>query len=145
MLPFSTATWVWLALIVLFVMAEAVTVSLVSIWFAAGAAAALIVSGFSSSWTLQITVFVVVSALALAGTRPLIKKQRAAKKQPMNAQSNVGRKASVIAAVTLDSPGRVRLDGVDWRAECDTPLAVGTTCEVVAVNGTTLTVRPVQV
>lgn len=145
MLPFSPATWVWLALVVAFVVAEAVTVSLISIWFAAGAAAAMVVSGFSDSATLQITVFVVVSALALALTRPFIKKQRAAKKAPMNAQSNVGRKASVIAAVTRDSPGRVRLDGVDWRAESDTPLAVGTTCEVVAVNGTTLTVKPVQV
>ncbi len=145
MLPFSPATWVWLVLIVLFVVAEAVTVSLVSIWFAAGAAAAMVVSGFSDSATLQITVFVVVSTLALAVTRPMIKKQRAAKNAPMNAQSNVGRKASVIAAVTRDNPGRVRLDGVDWRAECETPLAVGTTCEVVAVNGTTLTVKPVQV
>ena len=145
MFPFSTATWVWLFLIVAFVVAEAVTVSLVSIWFAAGAAAALIVSGFSSSLTLQITVFVVVSALALALTRPFVKKQRAAKAAPMNAQRNVGRKASVIATVSRDTPGRVRLDGVDWRAECDTPLAVGTMCEVVAVNGTTLTVKPVQV
>ena len=42
MLNFSTASIVWLVLVVLFALLEASTVSLVSIWFAAGAAAALI-------------------------------------------------------------------------------------------------------
>ena len=41
-LPFSLQTLTWLILIVLFVVLEGVTVSLVSIWFAVGAAAALI-------------------------------------------------------------------------------------------------------
>lgn len=141
-LPFSLQTLVWLILIVVFVVLEGMTVSLVSIWFAVGAAAALIASAFSTSVTLQLTVFVVVSAAVLACTRPLVKKQRARKAPPMNAQSNVGRTASVIAAVTPDVPGRVRLDGVDWRAQCSSPLAVGTLCEVVAVHGTTLLVKP---
>ena len=62
-LPFSLQTLTWLILIVLFVVLEGVTVSLVSIWFAVGAAAALIASAFSTSVTLQLTVFVVVSAV----------------------------------------------------------------------------------
>ena len=62
----------------------------------------------------------------------------------MNAQSNVGRTASVIAAVTPDVPGRVRLGGVDWRAQSSSALAVGTLCEVVAVQGTTLVVKPLS-
>ena len=143
-LPFSLQTLTWLILIVLFGVLEGVTVSLVSIWFAVGAAAALIASAFSTSVTLQLTVFVVVSAVVLACTRPLVKKQREKKAPPMNAQSNVGRTASVIAAVTPDVPGRVRLGGVDWRAQSSSALAVGTLCEVVAVQGTTLVVKPLS-
>ena len=41
--------------------------------------------------------------------------------------------------------GRVRVDGVDWRAVCDTPLEAGTRCRVTAVGATTLTVEPLPV
>lgn len=39
-------------------------------------------------------------------------------------------------------PGRARLSGVDWAARCDVPLAEGQLAEVVAVEGTTLVLRP---
>ncbi|HAG65766.1 MAG TPA: NfeD family protein, partial [Ruthenibacterium lactatiformans] len=49
-MAFTISSLVWLILLIAFVVVEALTVSLVSIWFAAGAVAALIVSGFTSSW-----------------------------------------------------------------------------------------------
>ena len=73
-MAFTISSLVWLILLIAFVVVEALTVSLVSIWFAAGAVAALIVSGFTSSWLVQFAVFAVVSAVALAATRPLVKK-----------------------------------------------------------------------
>ena len=68
-MAFTISSLVWLILLIAFVVVEALTVSLVSIWFAAGAVAALIVSGFTSSWLVQFAVFAVVSAVALAATR----------------------------------------------------------------------------
>ena len=55
---------------------------------------------------------------------------------------NVGQTAEVIAAVEPARPGRARLSGVDWAARCDVPLAEGQLAEVVAVEGTTLVLRP---
>ena len=52
-MAFTISSLVWLILLIAFVVVEALTVSLVSIWFAAGAVAALIVSGFTSSWLVQ--------------------------------------------------------------------------------------------
>lgn len=61
---------------------------------------------------------------------------------PTNADRNVGQTAEVIAAVEPARPGRARLSGVDWAARCDVPLAEGQLAEVVAVEGTTLVLRP---
>ena len=62
-MAFTISSLVWLILLIAFVVVEALTVSLVSIWFAAGAVAALIVSGFTSSWLVQFAVFAVVRAV----------------------------------------------------------------------------------
>ena len=133
-------------MLIAFVVVEALTVSLVSIWFAAGAVAALIVSGFTSSWLVQFAVFAVVSAVALAATRPLVKKRMTARRVPTNADINVGRKAQVLVEVTPDVTGRVRLDGVDWNARCATPgdtLAPGQSCRVAEIHSTLLIVEPI--
>ena len=72
--------WLWLGAIVLFGVAEVFTDSMVSIWFVAGSLAALFAC--MSGWSLggltpeatQALVFAVVSALALALTRPLVRR-----------------------------------------------------------------------
>ena len=138
-MAFTISSLVWLILLIAFVVVEALTVSLVSIWFAAGAVAALIVSGFTSSWLVQ---FAVVSAVALAATRPLVKKRMTARRVPTNADINVGRKAQVLVEVTPDVTGRVRLDGVDWNARSEQTIPAGSLCVVLSVDGATLTVRP---
>lgn len=145
-MAFTISSLVWLILLIAFVVVEALTVSLVSIWFAAGAVAALIVSGFTSSWLVQFAVFAVVSAVALAATRPLVKKRMTARRVPTNADINVGRKAQVLVEVTPDVTGRVRLDGVDWNARCATPgdtLTPGSLCRVTEIHSTLLIVEPV--
>ena len=145
-MAFTISSLVWLILLIAFVVVEALTVSLVSIWFAAGAVAALIVSGFTSSWLVQFAVFAVVSAVALAATRPLVKKRMTARRVPTNADINVGRKAQVLVEVTPDVTGRVRLDGVDWNAQCATPgdtLAPGSRCRITEIHSTLLIVEPV--
>ena len=122
-MAFTISSLVWLILLIAFVVVEALTVSLVSIWFAAGAVAALIV-------------------VALAATRPLVKKRMTARRVPTNADINVGRKAQVLVEVTPDVTGRVRLDGVDWNARSEQTIPAGSLCVVLSVDGATLTVRP---
>ena len=57
---------IWLLVVIALLMVEAGTVSLVSLWFAAGALAALIAGLFSAPLWLQLTLFLVVSCLSLA-------------------------------------------------------------------------------
>jgi len=61
----SAAPILWLILVILLIVLEVATYQLVAIWFALGAAAALIVSLFELSGTVQIVVFIAVSALKI--------------------------------------------------------------------------------
>ena len=135
----------WLAAAVFFLVVEASTVSMTSVWFAIGAAAALLTCLFTGSLRAQALVFIVVSILCLLAFRPLAAKLRR-KATPTNADRNLGREATVLTPVTAEVPGRVRLDGVDWNARCVTPgdrLEPGERCRITEIHSTLLLVEPV--
>ena len=56
----------WLILLVAFAIVEGVTVSLVSVWFIGGAAAALIAALCGAEVWLQVVLFVAISVILLA-------------------------------------------------------------------------------
>jgi len=135
----------WLAAAVFFLVVEASTVSMTSVWFAIGAAAALLTCLFTGSLRAQALVFIVVSVLCLWAFRPLAAKLHR-KATPTNADRNLGREATVLTPVTAEVPGRVRLDGVDWNARCVTPgdrLEPGERCRITEIHSTLLLVEPV--
>ncbi len=137
--------FLWLAAVVGFLLLEASTFSMTSVWFAIGAAAALLTCLFTGSLRAQALVFIVVSALCLWAFRPLAAKLRR-KATPTNADRNLGREATVLTPVTAEVPGRVRLDGVDWNARCVTPgdrLEPGERCRITEIHSTLLLVEPV--
>ena len=116
----------WAAAIVVFAIAEAATTALVSIWFAVGAAAAMVASIFTASLGVQCAVFAVVSAVT-----PL----------------TIGSRGIVLREIPQGDIGRVRVDGLDWQARTvdGTPLPKDARCEVKNVDGAVLIVSAVPV
>lgn len=139
-------TWIWLILIVVFLVAEAATTALISLWFAVGALAALIVSIFTNLFAVQIVVFAVVSAITLAIMVPLLAKRRANQKPPVTngAQLVLGKRGVVLKAILPGEIGRVRVDGLDWQARADVALPEGSRCQVTAADGAVLTVTAAE-
>lgn len=108
---------VWIALTVVFGFMEAATAQLVSIWFVIGSVAALGAYFFGAGVTAQVVIFIVVSALALVITRPIVKKFTKPKIQAMNADSYVGLDAVVTEDIdNIHSAGAVKVKGVEWTA-----------------------------
>ena len=66
----------WLIAAVGFLMLEGATVSMTSIWFAIGAAAALLSCLFTESFRVQAVLFTAVSVLCLLAFRPLAARLR---------------------------------------------------------------------
>lgn len=139
----NTMTLIWLILAVAMAVLEACTVQLVSLWFAIGSLAACITSLFTDSIVIQAVVFVVVSAVALAVTRPLVKKLKRCGAEATNADRYVGRTGVVIEAIDNDLPqGMVKVDNQRWtaRSVSGEPIPEGAHVKVTAIEGVKLMV-----
>ena len=143
----SPDTLFWLIAVIAFVVLEASTTALVSIWFAVGAAAALIVSFFTQSLSVEAAVFSVVSAVALILMVPTLAKRRKERKAPVTNGSplTIGKQGVVLVDINPGYLGRVRVDGLDWQARADAAMPKGTPCRVLDVDGAILIVSPVTV
>ncbi len=107
----------WFILMCVFLVMEANTVSLVSIWFAAGALASLVVSLLNGQLWLQILVFFVVSTVLLASLRPILRKYFTPKLHKTNVDAVVGATGKVVEAIdNIQSAGRVKVNGMEWAA-----------------------------
>ena len=135
----------WLLAAIGFVVLEAMTLNLVSIWFAVGSAAALLSCLVTGSFRVQAVVFIAVSGVCLLAFKPLAKRLHK-QPTPTNGDRALGREARVLTPVSAQQTGRVRLDGVDWSARCATPgdtLTPGQACRVTEIHSTLLIVEPI--
>ena len=139
-------TILWLAAIVAFIAVETATTALVSVWFAIGAAAAMLTSFFTPSLGIQAAVFAVVSAIALAVMVPTLIRHRQVHNPPVTNGSllTIGKQGTVLAAIEPGLPVRVRVDGLDWQARAETAIPQGARICVADVDGAVLLVVPVH-
>ena len=135
----------WLAIFIVLLVIEIITMGLTTIWFAGGALMALAAGLLGFGNTVQIVVFVVVSALLLILTRPLAVKYFNQERLKTNAESLIGQRELVIEDIdTLEARGRVEIRGQEWAAKTDEPdgkLAKNTVVVVNGIQGVKLIVR----
>ena len=138
----TAATVFWLIAVIAFVVLEAVTTALVSVWFAVGGVAALAVSFFTDSLPVQGAVFAVVSAIALGVMVPAMAKRRRQNQPPVTNGSplTIGKQGYVLADIRPGYLGRVHVDGLDWQARADILMPKGAPCKVTDVDGAVLIV-----
>ena len=128
----------WLVILVVLLFMEAQTVTLVSLWFAAGALAALIAALLGAVWWVQVIVFLAVSGITLASLRPLVKKQLKPRLTKTNVDALVGTCGYVLADVdNLAACGKVKLGAMEWTARSTSgePIAAGTLVKVDKIEG----------
>lgn len=140
--------WIWLILAVIFLIAEAATVTMVSLWFALGALAALAVALLGGSWGLQIGTALVVSAALLACLRPLVRKHFTPKLTKTNVDAIIGSEGYVTAEIdNISATGKVKLGAMEWTARSTpgTLIPEGTLVKVDKIEGVKAFVTPVEV
>ena len=129
---------IWLVLVLLFAGAEAASVGLTSIWFAAGALCALIAALLGGQLWVQIALFLAVSALCLLAVRPLAKRHLNSKVEATNADRVIGEQAQVTEDIdNIRGKGAVVIRGVTWtaRSEDGSPVPAGTLVKVLRIEG----------
>lgn len=136
--------FVWIAATIAFIVLETATTQLVTIWFAAGSAAATIAALLKADTLVQLIVFVAVSLIALIVTRPLVKKLTKQKFSPTNADRFIGENAVVTQSIdNIAETGLVKLQGTVWTARTadSSTIAEGETVTVKAIEGVKLIVE----
>ena len=137
----------WLVALVVLAVLEGVTVTLVSLWFALGALAALITSFFVDNIWIQFAVFLVVSLVTLLVIRPLAQRYVTPKQVATNADRAVGAEGVVTQAIdNRNAQGQVTVDGSVWTARSDPeePIPEGATVRVLRIEGVKLIVTPAE-
>lgn len=136
---------IWLGVIVLLLLVEALTMGLTTIWFAGGALLAFIIALLGGSIPIQIGVFLVVSLILLIFTRPAATKFMNKKVEKTNVDSFLGKHGVVIETIdNLQGTGRVQIKGVDWTARSNKENVVlekETVVTVLKVDGVKLIVE----
>ena len=120
---FANINWfvvLWLVVVVVFLAVELSTVTLTSIWFAAGGLIALIVAMLDGGFAFQMIAFIAGSFGMFFATKPWADKVINAKKTSTNADRAVGEEVRVLERINnLDQTGRVVVHGQDWMARTE--------------------------
>ena len=141
------AAIIWLLLVVVFLIAEAATVTVISLWFAAGALAAMAAALLGAGIWLQIGVFLAVSAAALTALRPLVRKYLTPKLTATNVDSVIGSAGIVTADIdNITSSGQIKLNGMEWSARSTSgdTIPAGTRIRVDRIEGVKAFVSPAE-
>jgi len=142
------AAIVWLVLTVVFLIAEAATVTVISLWFAAGSLTAMAMALLGGGIWLQTFVFLVVFAMALIALRPLVRKYLTPKLSATNIDSVIGSAGIVTADIdNIAAVGQVKLNGMEWSARSSSGAVIpeGARIKVDRIEGVKVFVSPAEV
>ena len=141
-------TIIWLVLMVVFLIAEAATVTMVSLWFAAGALVAMVASMLGAKLWLQVALFLIVSAVLLACLRNVIRKHFTPKLERTNVDAVVGSEGYVTADIdNISATGTVKLGAMEWTARSTSgeEIPAGTLVKVDKIEGVKAFVTAVKI
>lgn len=136
--------YIWLSLIILFTIVEAVTPAIVSVWFALGAFFSLITAAFNAPLWVQIITFIAISTLALILTRPLVKRKLHKDITPTNIDILIGKTAIVLENINnAEEVGAVKIQGKIWSAQSvdGSEIPAGSSIVITAIEGVKLIVK----
>lgn len=140
--------FIWLGIMVLLLVIEAVTVGLTTIWFAAGALAAVVAAGLGFGIIAEIALFLAVSFVLLIFTRPIVMKYINPGKIRTNYENTLEKTVRVTERVdNKNSTGKAVLNGQEWtvRMQDDSViLTEGEMARVAAVEGVKLILVPLK-
>ena len=138
----------WLVVFIVFTGVELATVTLISIWFAAGALVAMFVAMAGGKFVLQFIVFSLTAFAILIATRPWAKKFVNVKKQSTNADRAIGEEVRVLQRISnLDQTGMVIVHGQEWTARAEDDKIIieqGELVRIIRISGVKLIVKGVK-
>ena len=139
---------IWLGILAVFLIIEAITAGLTTIWFAGGALAAAVAALLGGNLVTQVILFLVVSLLLLVFTRPLAVRYMNRGLEKTNVNDLPGRTAVVTEEIdNLAQTGRLRINDIEWTARAEKDKVVipsGAIVEITEVRGVKVIVKEMK-
>ena len=132
--------WIWLGIIVILSIWEALTVGLVSIWFIASGIVSLILSLFNVDFIICFGVFVILGTILMITTRKYLLKLFKVKNTKTNIDRIIGMKG-IVTNIINDSNYEVKVDGKVWSAYSADELKVNDYVKILEINSVKLKVE----
>ena len=131
----------WLIAIFSFLIIEALTLNLVTIWFAFGSLCAFISTYFTDNIIIQLIVFIIASTLSLIITRPIFNKYVKNNIEKTNIDRVTGKTGIALTNIEPLKNGRVKVDGKDWMAASEEKIKKDEKVYVLKIEGAKVIVK----
>lgn len=139
---------IWMALVIIFLVVELVTVGLTTIWLAGGALVAFLLAAVGANFWIQLAAFFVVSFVLIYFTRPIAVKYLNPRRTRTNSEELIGEVVKVIDRIdNRAAEGRALVKGLEWSARAvsdDMIIEKDTLVKVVRIEGVKLIVEPIE-
>ena len=139
---FNEALWIVSAIV--FIVVEAMTSGLVSIWFAAGSLAALVLAVIDAPLWSQLTVFLLVSLVCFLFIRKFAARHIGKKSTSTNMDRIIGKEVTVTETVNNKSQtGKAKINDIEWSIKSSNGdiIEKGETATVEGIEGVCLLVK----
>lgn len=137
--------WFWVAVTIICVVIESLTLALTTIWFGISAFLMVFLAFTPLPFPAQLFIFVAVALMLLIFTRPVVKQKLSQKKIVTNYERIIGQIAVVTKKITALDKGSVKINGMEWTAAVrqDIVLEEGSKCIVEEIAGVTAYVKQI--
>ncbi|MCR4749655.1 MAG: NfeD family protein [Lachnospiraceae bacterium] len=139
---------IWIVVAVVMAIIEALTLGLITIWFAGGAVVAAVFAGFGAPIFVQVLLFAVISLGLLFFTRPLLSKGFNKSRTLTNSEGILGKHAYVTEEIdNVKATGKIKIDGMEWTARTMSDgiqIAEGALVEVKSIEGVKTIVEEIK-
>ena len=137
--------WFWVAVTIICVVIESLTLALTTIWFGISAFVMVFLAFTPLPFPAQLFIFVALAMVLLIFTRPVVKQKINQKKIATNYERIIGQIAVVTKKITALEKGSVKINGMEWTAAVreDIVLEEGSKCIVEEIAGVTAYVKSI--
>ena len=137
---------IWLIIAGFFLILETITTGFLVFWFAVAALITMIFSFFVVNKAIQVSIFVVLSAILLFATKPFVKKiSKTATNVKTNAFSIEGKTGKVLIDINpSEGTGQIKVDGEKWSAKSidSSFISKDSDVKVIKIDGVKAIVEP---
>ena len=137
--------WVWVAVTIICVVIESLTLALTTIWFGISAFVLVFLAFTPLPFVAQVFIFVALALVLLIFTRPVVKKKLSQKQIATNYERVIGQIALVTKKITALDKGAIKINGMEWTAAVkeDIVLEKGSKCIIEEIAGVTAYVKEI--